>query len=197
MIHPDTVIRFLGPDIGHGVLARQPIPAGTLVWVRDALEIEIPATSPLTDDPLYAEALAAHAFTLPNGNRLVHWDHAKLINHSCDSSCLCTGWTDVMIAVRDIGVDEEITDDYGLYFADYEKPMECRCGSKSCRGVISPADFDARVAIFDARIAAALPRFTAVEQPLLPYLTPRTLDELTRFAETETGYRSVARWRFQ
>ena len=38
MIHPDTKLRHLSPDIGYEVIATCSIPSGTLVWVRDRLD---------------------------------------------------------------------------------------------------------------------------------------------------------------
>lgn len=38
MIHPDTELRFVTPDIGNGVFATRFIPKGTLTWVRDRLD---------------------------------------------------------------------------------------------------------------------------------------------------------------
>lgn len=35
MIHPDTELRFINPEIGYGVFATQFIPRGTITWVRE------------------------------------------------------------------------------------------------------------------------------------------------------------------
>ena len=40
------------------------------------------------------------------------WDVAKYINHSFRSNCLSTAYN-FEIAIRDIQIDEELTDDYG------------------------------------------------------------------------------------
>ena len=192
MIHPDTELRLPGPDIGYGVIATAEIPAATIVWARDKIDIEIPGDSPLIGDPLFAEVIWKYAFTLPNGNRLLSWDYAKHVNHSCDPSCLSTGWPDVMIVVRHIAPGEEITDDYALYFAPHEKPMHCQCGSQICRGVISSEDLAALVESYDERIKSVMPDLTNVNQPLLRYLAPQTMEELLKCVETGAGYRSVA-----
>ena len=38
MIHPHTELRFINDEIGHGVVATQFIPAGTITWVLDELD---------------------------------------------------------------------------------------------------------------------------------------------------------------
>jgi len=37
MIHPHTELRFISEQVGHGVLATQIIPRGTMVYVKDRL----------------------------------------------------------------------------------------------------------------------------------------------------------------
>ena len=57
----------------------------------------------------------------------------RYVNHSCEANTTAENFCDV--AVRDIKEGEEIT-------ADYEEEsvprlnMECKCGSKNCRGII-------------------------------------------------------------
>ena len=59
------------------------------------------------------------------------------INHSCNPSAriLLQRPTILLVALRDIEVDEEITFDYATL---YRKPwsMKCRCGDRNCRGTI-------------------------------------------------------------
>ena len=46
----------------------------------------------------------------------------------------------VYVALRDIGIDEEVTFDYAMNDDDsYE--MKCQCGTKSCRGKITGVDW--------------------------------------------------------
>jgi hypothetical protein len=39
MIHPHTCIRYVNPQIGYGVFATAFIPKGTIVYVKDDLEL--------------------------------------------------------------------------------------------------------------------------------------------------------------
>ena len=38
MLHPNPELRYLGPEIGSGVIATAPIPKGTITWVQDELD---------------------------------------------------------------------------------------------------------------------------------------------------------------
>ena len=85
-------------------------------------------------------AAAVYIFNLTkkydlDGN--VEWNPARLINHSCDpnSEAIQDGKRIFLQALRDIGIDEEITFDYGFDIECYED-HPCRCGSEKCVGYI-------------------------------------------------------------
>lgn len=58
MIHPDAVLTSISPDVGLGLVAIRPIPKGTLIWVRDALD-RILAPQVVASLPLQYAALKA------------------------------------------------------------------------------------------------------------------------------------------
>ena len=61
------------------------------------------------------------------------------LNHSCEPNLGLQGQI-VYVALRDIGIDEELTVDYAMNDDDsYE--MKCQCGTKSCRGKITGVDW--------------------------------------------------------
>lgn len=61
------------------------------------------------------------------------------INRSCDPNCGIMGKLEI-VAMRNIQPDEEITFDYTTSeSSDYK--MECRCGSKNCRKIITGDDW--------------------------------------------------------
>jgi SET domain-containing protein len=72
----------------------------------------------------------------------VEWNPARLINHSCNpnSEAIQDGKRIFIQALRDIGVDEEITFDYGFDVDCYED-HPCRCGSSNCIGYIVGRDY--------------------------------------------------------
>ncbi len=61
------------------------------------------------------------------------------LNHSCEPNVGFAGNV-VLVAMRDIDAGEEITTDYAL-FDDYDGQLDCRCGTRSCRGVIRGRDW--------------------------------------------------------
>jgi SET domain-containing protein len=90
-------------------------------------------------------AAAVYIFNLTkrwdlDGN--VEWNPARLINHSCNpnSEAIQDGKRIFIQALRDIGVDEEITFDYGFDVDCYED-HPCRCGSSNCIGYIVGRDY--------------------------------------------------------
>lgn len=57
------------------------------------------------------------------------------VNHSCDPNAGVRNYG-VLFALKEIKVGEEIFFDYSTTVDDVIWSMECRCGSKICRGVI-------------------------------------------------------------
>lgn len=56
-------------------------------------------------------------------------------NHSCQPNTGVMNDT-ILVALRDINVDEELRFDYSTTMSEEEWTMQCRCGSAQCRGVI-------------------------------------------------------------
>jgi uncharacterized protein len=61
------------------------------------------------------------------------------LNHSCEPNLGLQGQI-VFVAMRDIATGEELTFDYAMT-DDEPYEMECRCGSKNCRGTITGFDW--------------------------------------------------------
>lgn len=59
---------------------------------------------------------------------------ARYIAHSCDPNCGIKNYFEV-VAMRDIEAGEEITWDYAMT-EDSDFRMDCRCGSRLCRGMV-------------------------------------------------------------
>lgn len=190
MIHPSTLIQRVNPQIGLGVYADSFIPKGTVVYVKDPLEVEVAPDSPLLLDPLAWPVIDRYSYRDDRGYRIISWDAGKHVNHCCEPNSLTTGYG-FEIATRDIQPGEELTDDYGLFNLDWHFP--CACGSPRCRGIVGHHDFDDRVDEWDAAIKPALEAFDKVKQPLLPWIDQSTLRALRRYLKTGQGYRSVMR----
>lgn len=172
MIHPHTRLAHVSDRVGLGVVATQPIPAGTIVWVRDTLDQLIPRPQARALGPLYRQALRHFAFWEADGDLVLCWDHARFVNHSCEANCLGGGFDHVEVAVRDIAEGEQVTDDYGTF--GYATDFDCRCGAPACRGRVSRSDAERMAPHWNASFHAALARVGELPQALRPLLTDDT-----------------------
>jgi len=83
----------------------------------------------------------SHASQIGENEYVLHAGLITKVNHSCDPNCgirvNATGAHN-FIAIKEIGVNEEITFDYAMrnYTIDYFQ-KKCMCGSKGCRGKIT------------------------------------------------------------
>ena len=167
MIHPDTELRFISDEIGHGVVATRLIPRGTITWVRDDFDQTFSPADARRLTPVYRQILDKYSFADAAGDLVLCWDLARYVNHSCRPNCLSAGY-DFELAVRDILPGEELTDDYGTLNLDAD--FDCRCGWAGCRRVIRPDNMLRHAEEWDAVVAGAFPMIGAVAQPLWPLL---------------------------
>lgn len=189
MIHPSTELRFVNQSIGYGVFAKTDLPIGTILYVQDALEITIPAGDPRLADRNYRPIIDIFATIESDGSRLLSWDIAKHVNHSCRSNTLGTAYG-VEIAVASIKAGEQITDDYGMFNLAFK--LVCDCGEEQCRGEIHAGDFDRLVPGWDERLILAFAHLEEVHQPLLPFLGDPDRRELEEYLHHDAAYRSTA-----
>jgi hypothetical protein len=171
MLHPHTQLVVADAARGYGVTATRDLPRGTLVWVLDALDGVILPDSPLLASDAYAPTIAKYTFENGGGTRVLHWDLAKYINHSCDANLLTPRGANFSLLIRDVPAGDELTDDYGLYYGAGDEPLECLCGSPGCRGVIAFDPSGARRAGLARDLAAALEQAPRIDQPLLAFTT--------------------------
>ncbi len=163
MIHPHTELRLINPVIGHGLIATARIPKGTITWVRDELDQCFTPAEVRAKSRVYRDVLEKYCFVDGRGRAVLCWDLARFVNHCCNATCLSAGY-DFEIAVRDIEIGEELTDDYGTL--NIEGPFPCACGKPNCRGEITPEDPIRLADFWDARVRAAFPGVGEVDQPL-------------------------------
>lgn len=193
MMHPETCLKWVSDDVGYGVFATRDIPKGTAVYVRDALEIKVERNATILKNPIYSELIHKYSYVDGKGDYILSWDHARFVNHCCHANTQTTGYG-FEIAVRDIKAGEEITDDYGLLNIEQDIPLTCSKGA--CRGVARANDFDRHVERWDAVAQESLSHFYLVDQPLLKYLDPATLQLLNQYVEKGVNYQSVRTQRF-
>lgn len=186
MIHPHTTLAFIGPEIGAGVVATQLIPAGTIVWALDDLDQRISPQRAHQLWPDMGELLDKYSYFNKEGERILCWDLARFVNHSCRATCLSPG-LDFEIAVRDILPGEQLTDDYATL--NLTSSFECHCGEPTCRRVVSPGDYEAYAEDWDSALRAAFPRVREVEQPLWRWV--RDKYEVERLLDTGNAPPSI------
>lgn len=188
MIHPNTVLKFVSETIGYGVYATRDIPEGSIVYVKDSLELIITPTDYLLHTPEMKTVVDKYSYIDEKGNRIISWDFAKYVNHCCNCNTISTGYG-FEIAIRDIKAGEQITDEYGIFNLDQE--MTLVCGEQNCRKIIKPVDFDIYYQDWDAKIKNSIGKLFEVEQPLMPFVEEQTRKELDDFFTNPERYKSV------
>lgn len=188
MIHPDTELRKVNDTIGYGVFARKPIARGTILYVKDPLEIEVSPEQFSAMDPQFQTVVNWFSYIDERGYRIVSWDIAKYVNHNCDNNSISTGYG-FEIATRNIEAGEEITDEYGIF--NLPEPLCCNCQSPKCRGIISNSDWDVYARVWDRKAKDALKYFAGVQQPLIKYMDMEAYRNLMQYLNTRRNYRSV------
>lgn len=174
MIHPHTELRFISEEIGHGVVATQFIPAGTITWVLDELDREFTLKQFQKFNPLYQNILDTYSYRNSKGNYVLCWDHGRFVNHSFKSNCLSTAY-DFEIAICDIEAGEQLTDDYG--YLNVDTPFRAsEEGTK--RKIVYPDDLKQYHKVWDKKIAAVFPKINSLVQPLAVLLSSETKETI-------------------
>lgn len=194
MIHPKTELRFINNVVGYGVFATEFIPAGTITYVKDSLELEVSPEDYSRHAPAMQDVIEKYSYIDERGYRIISWDFAKYINHCCNCNSMSTGYG-FEIAIRDILPGEEITDEYGVF--NLTEPMDLVCNNGACRKKLNPEDFDLYYPVWDEKLKQAFVHFNAVPQPLLPFVDEPTQQALDAFLADPTQYRSVYHLRYQ
>jgi hypothetical protein len=163
VLHPDTELRFVNDIVGYGVFAVRPVPKGTITWARDRFDQVFSPSAVASLGGVHAALLHKYGYQDGRGDTILCWDHGRFVNHSCEATCLSPGF-DFEIAVRDIPVGGEITDDYGTLSP--AESFDCACGAPTCRRTVRPDDYERLTSLWDFAVAGAFARIRDVEQPL-------------------------------
>jgi len=194
VIHPKTELRHVSDTVGYGVFATEFIPQGTIVYVKDSLEIEVSEEDYHKHSKAVQDIIEKYSYIDERGYRIISWDFAKYVNHSCDSNTISTGYG-FEIAIRDIQPGEQITDEYGIFNLDFS--MGCSCGSSNCRKKISPTDFETYNSLWDEKITHALSKLKSVSQPLYGMIENGCRTELENYLNKKGEYRPIYSLRYK
>jgi len=138
-ITPKACKRAVSTIQGRGLIAGAPIAAGELVAIKGGHIVSAATLASLPERLRNSEVQIAGGFHLAAVEEAEYEPVMLFLNHTCEPNVGFAGNT-VLVAVRDISPDEEPTADYAL-FDDNDEIMQCRCGTPSCRGVISGRDW--------------------------------------------------------
>jgi hypothetical protein len=174
MIHPHTELSFINDEIGHGVVATQFIPAGTITWVLDELDRTFTPKQFQKMNELYQDILETYSFRNSSGNFVLCWDHGRFVNHSFKSNCLSTAY-DFEIAIRDIHPGEQLTDDYG--YLNISTPFKA-ANEGTKRKMVYPDDLEKYYPEWDKKLEENFPKIPKVSQPLAPLLSKNVQKEI-------------------
>ncbi|HLT54058.1 MAG TPA: SET domain-containing protein [Flavobacteriaceae bacterium] len=187
MIHPHTEIAFINKEVGYGVVATKRIPAGTITWVLDKLDREFTPKQLDTMEPVYQDILNTYTYRNNKGNFVLCWDHGRYVNHSFNSNCLSTAY-DFEVAIRDIEVGEQLTDDYG--YLNITTPFRgIDEGTK--RKVVYPDDLLKYHKVWDQKISKVFPKIPKLAQDLKHLIPQETWKEIEAIAKKEKPMESI------
>ena len=179
MMHPDTELKWINDQKGFGVVATAAIPKGTITWVQDELDIVFPSKKPRELKPLTRQLLDKYSFRNHKGEYILCWDIAKYINHSFNSNCLSSAYN-FEVAIRDIAVGEELTDDYGyLNLEETFVPQD----EGSDRKVVKPDDILDCYRDWDAVLEPLFPLLMKLDQPLFSLLSENVRQEIEKVGQ--------------
>ncbi len=187
MIHPNTELKFISNEIGYGVVATQHIPAGTITWVQDKLDREFSIMDFENMEPIYQSILDTYTFRNKKGNFVLCWDNGRYVNHSFNSNCMTTAY-DFEIAIRDIQVGDQITDDYGYLNISY--PFR-GVDEGTRRKIVYPDDLLRYYKIWDRKIKNVFHKIATLEQPLSSIIPNETWNQIERVIAGEEELESI------
>lgn len=177
MLLPNTELRFINDEVGVGVFARQPIPAGTIVWVQDPMDRVFTMEDLSGMSALLQRQMLHYSYMDHTQHMVLCWDLAKYFNHSCDANCLGLDFP-FELAVRDIEAGEQLTDDYATFYSVDDEGFACRCGAESCRHVVSPKNRAVMMSAWSQKLAAAAALAHTVPQPLMELMPAGELERV-------------------
>ncbi|MBU1564147.1 MAG: SET domain-containing protein [Proteobacteria bacterium] len=187
MIIPCTKVVYINEDKGNGVVATARIPQGTVTWVFDDLDREIPMDRLERMSLPCQEATLTYSYRNNRGHLIFCWDNERFINHSFKPNCCLTAYN-FEIAIRNIEPGEELTNDYGAFniIAPFAVDSE---GSE--RTTVYPDDLLRYNGLWDGQLQEAFSRFLHVEQPLRQVFSPDVWKLAESIARGETAMASI------
>ena len=138
-VSPKIEIKNTG-NKGRGMFAAENIAKDEIITIAGGRIVPL---EQFDTDPTF-EPIRYHGFQIEKDFVICPFDVDNMVsvfltNHSCDPTCGIRGQVSI-VAMKDIGVGEEITFDYAMTDT-CEVSMDCHCGSPDCRKVITGDDW--------------------------------------------------------
>lgn len=187
MIYPKTELKFINNEVGYGVVATEFIPAGTITWALDKLDREFSQEEFQNMEPIYQNILDTYTYRNRNGNFVLCWDNGRYVNHSFNSNCLTTAY-DFEIAIRDIQVGEQLTDDYG--YLNIGTPFRA-IDEGTKRKVVYPDDLVKYYKVWDKKLLKVFDRIPNLNQPLKELISDEVWNEIAAVSKGEKEMLSI------
>ncbi|MER2029577.1 MAG: SET domain-containing protein [Solibacillus sp.] len=188
MMHPDTEIQFVSEQVGVGVFATKLIPKGTIVWIKDELDLRLTEEFIESLGELQKADVYKYAYLESDGIYVLHWDHAKYMNHSFNPNCVDTAYN-FQMAARDIQPGEQLTCDYGTLGDDEE--FECIPEEGTSRTKVTANDYLTYYEEWDEMARETFKYFNAVEQPLKYLIDKQYVNKVNAVANGEALMDSI------
>ena len=189
MIHPHTELKFIGKQIGFGIVSTQLIPAGTITWALDPLDVVFTPDQICLFDADVKKILDTYCYIANTGNWIYCWDISKYMNHSFNSNCLSTAY-DFELAIRDIQKGEQLTCDYG--YLNTQEPFSCLPETNPLNRLrVMPNDLLDFSPVWDKQLEAVFPFITTQKQPLLKYISKYVQHEIEGINTNKKKMKSI------
>ena len=124
---------------GNGLFAKEDIKKGELIFIKTGHIVDYKTHIELEKKlGEYCLQITHDYYLCPTNTEEVK-DIAIYINHSCNPNVGPDGQIS-FVALRNIKAGEELVHDYAMT-TDYDYKLECECGNKNCRGIITGKDW--------------------------------------------------------
>lgn len=188
MMHPHTEIQFVSEQVGVGVFATNLIPKGTIVWIKDDLDQILTEEFIESLGDLQKADVYKYAYLESDGIYVLHWDHAKYMNHSFNPNCVDTAYN-FQMAAKDIQPGEQLTCDYGTLGDDED--FECTPEEGTSRTKVTANDYLTYYKEWDDIARETFKFFNAVEQPLKYLIDKQYVDKVNAVANGDEPMDSI------
>ena len=125
---------------GRGLFAREAIAAGEIVAVKGGAVMDADSFALVRDQVTPAEIQIEDGLYIAPRTAAEVEANILCLNHSCDPNVGVRGQI-TFVAIRMIPAEAELTIDYAMIDGDPAERMECGCGTRDCRRVVTGSDW--------------------------------------------------------